>query len=1004
MKKKLVWLFSGLIALSAMAISMASFTILWFTGGDNETEGENLSGLVGLRGYFFAGTGSRSDPYEIVYPIHLYNLSRLQNYGIFGKDTYFQIGHDFNKDDGIDNFQCLDTDSGERVDYLDMAPFFRDNPNIEIRPIGSESTPFRGIFNGHGIPVQNLKIAGYPEDIGVFGYASYESVIEGLVCENLEVKSLGYTKTTTDPLYKLFGDDIDDIFDEHSSELAYETNLDFYNWDGSSYVRANPNPLHPGLKNVNSGGVKYEHIDSNLVSDTNLYNGYFVITKPTIENDPFKYGWAASTSLITQSTALNLNVIPDDGQNPDNLIMIDLDLLANAGTDTGEFNNPLEDLQIDTRLSIIAYIEVDGIIYSRVIQSYIIEFYSNKSSFGEGKEYMKIFCTYTTPEEPMHESSNYFHGNNIGFLVGHLDGSLKNSYVYNGSLVFNSNDHNPIKSETQTGLVGEVGTNIVNALNPDFNIRSDGEIGVMNFTRIYEGIRSNYANQTEITNNTHSESGNSFYEYTSKINHDEYSLYDLYKDYLRSNADRDRYMTFTDPNSVDFIYNNIIQDEDMDTDNPKDRGLGVFKIVTPQNPGVTPAQYGDHVFDKKGECRIINGEKKTKVYFSTAEYDHTVADQPSWGINADEINPLRATTLPTYDDSLSFQYPFSRDYNYVFELDLGQNTASSTHNYMYNTNSEFLSNYLYGILRDKYGDHINHGNYRFGFMFRSSTNQALDGLSSYMEISKPATPLVNFSGDGVYYPSNSIVFNIDSDVPGANVSVVGNTKDISIYKFKTDGTSTNTVTEVYTMKSENTSGVDTHRFFTYDYRDGYGGDTSTTATRYAENNMGDGDALYAHIFYLPKLADNEAYCIGTAQSAEGGKAKLYYLAVQGQTSGTIDTGKMANIGNSLVNVDFLTQQPVKSDYDNNGAGYHDKVANANFRASFNTAFGSFNVGTTIVADESYLKYTYYNNPQFITYLMAYDFKTNPGYYVDNNNGATSPTKHTEPSELLIIVV
>ena len=86
MKKKLVWLFSGIIALASIAISMASFTILWFRGGDTETEGENLSGLVGLRGYFFAGSGSRSDPYEIVYPIHLYNLSRLQNYGIFGKD------------------------------------------------------------------------------------------------------------------------------------------------------------------------------------------------------------------------------------------------------------------------------------------------------------------------------------------------------------------------------------------------------------------------------------------------------------------------------------------------------------------------------------------------------------------------------------------------------------------------------------------------------------------------------------------------------------------------------------------------------------------------------------------------------------------------------------------------------------------------------------------------------------------------------------------------------
>ena len=165
--------------------------------------------------------------------------------------------------------------------------------------------------------------------------------------------------------------------------------------------------------------------------------------------------------------------------------------------------------------------------------------------------------------------------------------------------------------------------------------------------------------------------------------------------------------------------------------------------------------------------------------------------------------------------------------------------------------------------------------------------------------------------------------------------------------------------------------------------------------------MGDGNALYAHIFYLPKLPDNEAYCIGAASSADG-SAKLYYLAVQGQTSGTIDTGKMANIGNSLTHVDFLTQAPLKSDYDNDGSGYANKIANANFRAKFNTAFGTFNVGYTTVDDISYLKYTYYNNPQFITYLMAYDFKTETGYYIDDNNGTTSPTKHTDPSELLIV--
>ena len=1025
MKKKVVALFAGILTMTSVAILMASFTLSWFTGRADRAEDEILPGEVGLRGYFFTGNGSSSNPYEIVLPIHFYNLSRLQNYGVFGKDTFFQIGHDFDPDDGVDNYQCIDSDSGEKVDYLDMAPFFRDNPNIEIRPVGSESTPFRGTFWGHGIPIQNLKIAGYPEDIGVFGYASSDASIDGLICSNLEVKSLGYTKTESDPRHILYGADIENIFNEHASELAYQTNLDFYSYNSSTgtYDRANSSLANPGLKNALSGGVKYEHIDANLVEGTNLYNGYFVITKPTIANDPFKYGWSASTSLITESKVLNINPIPDNDENPDNLIMIDLDLFANAGENPGEFNNDMEELQIDTRLSIIAYKEIEGIVYSRVIQSYVIEFYSNASHFGEGKEYMKIFCTYTTPEEPTHESSNYYHGNNIGFLVGHLDGTLSNSYVYKGTLKFNSNDYDSIKTETQTGLVGEVGTNVINALNPDYNITTDGEIGVMNFTRIYNGIRSDFASKPSKS----SESGNYYYNYTSKINADgSDSILNLYRPYLRTNAaangtQGDQYITGTlqnpgtyDHNAVDFLPNKIIQDEDMDTENPKNRGLGVFKLITPRNEGMdevdtSPNKYGDHVFDNLKECRIINGAPKDKVYFSTAEYNHSI-DGPAWGVESTQIDPLRATTLPSYKDESSFNYPFSRDYNYVFELDLTQNSAEATHNYMYNTNSQFLSNYLSHILKDKYGAPISHGNYRFGFMLRSSENIPLTSLSSYMPISNPKTPLQSFGGKT--YPSNSIVFNIENDSPGANVSVVGNKQNISIYKFRTDGSANNTITKLFTMKSENVSDVDSHRFFTYDYRDGQGGATSTTATRYEANSMGDGNCLYAHIFYLPKLPENEAYCIGASDEFENNEANLYYLAVQGQTAGTIDTGKMADVGNSLTNVDFLVKEPTKGDFAGGGAGYASKKAQNNFSARFNTALGEFNVDTIgfdtngdEIEDTFYLKYVYYNNPQFITYLMGYDFKRDPDtpeYYVDNDGNLSTPAvKHDSPSELLI---
>ena len=414
----------GLITLASVAISMASITLAWFGGRTSRTSDENLPGVIGLRGYFFSGSGrSALDPYEIVSPIHLYNLSRLQNYGIFTEKTYFRIGHDFDPNDGINNYQCIDMDTGDYVDYLDMGPLFRDNPTLEIRPIGSECTPFSGDFRGNGIPVKNLVISGYPEDIGVFGYANYDAVIDGLVCSDLVVKSLGYTKSpTTDPRYQLFNADIDNIF-ANASYLTQYTNLDFYNWNGASYVRANPGP-NPGLKNINSGGVTYSSIDTNVVTDTTIYKGYFVPTYPSdvpVANDPFTYTWSSSSSLITESDALNLD-LDSDGKK-DKLICFDLDLLANAGTGEGEFNCE-ENMQVDARLSLIASVQIDGIIYSRVIQSYVIEFHSNSSVYGDGQFSLSIFCTYTAPEDPGHESTNYFHGNNIGFLVGHLDGTM----------------------------------------------------------------------------------------------------------------------------------------------------------------------------------------------------------------------------------------------------------------------------------------------------------------------------------------------------------------------------------------------------------------------------------------------------------------------------------------------------------------------------------------------------------------------------------------------------
>lgn len=1005
----------SLVSFSVISVAVAS--LAWFTNAGQKTK-ESIDGGIGLRNYFYAGDGSEEHPFEIVTPTHFYNLSRLQNYGIFPEKTFFQIGHIFDEEDG---YQCFDMESGEYVDYLDMTSLYASG--LYIRPIGSESTPFHGTFDGHGIPVKNLKISGYPEDIGIFGYVAHDGNIQGLVCDTLEVESLGYTTITTDDTYKLFSADIEDIFNASASYITKNMNLDFYNYKNGEYQRALPVPTNPGLKNINGiGGVSYDAIDLNVVTDdegVDFYHGYFLPTYPNIPNDPFTYTWSSSSSLIRESDVLGID-IDGDGQ-VDPLIMFDFSHLKEEGQ--GKFNSG-DDMHLDARLSLTASVTVDGIIYSRVIQSYLVDFYSHESKYGDGLFSAAIYCNYISPEDPTHPSTNYAHGNNIGLLVGHLDGTMTHSYVYNGTLKFNDDGYNPIKCETQIGLVGEVGTNVINAIDPDYNSVLNGETGVMNFTRIYSGIRSDYVGGETIK--VGKESGNKFVTYDSVKNTGDDSLFDLYSDYLRHTINGNYFtgqfgdtgnnwstwQDYTVPNdvpsdfnSVDFLYNNIIMDEkDEEGETTVDRGLGVFKIATPRNTNATPETYGDHVFDNMGACRIINGEPHSKVYFSTAEYDHTVSDQKSWGPNVDQIEPLRATTIPSDSNVFTFDYPFSRDYNYVFEMDLSQNTPTSVNNFLYNTNSVFLTNYLKSQLIDKYGRPLTHGDYRFGFMFRTAENYLIDSLSSYMPIDKPGK--TSLYSDGNYYPSNAIVFNIQND-NGANVSVVGNEQDISIYKYRTNAEAD--PIKLYTMKSQNTDVLDSHRYFSYNYNDdsegNTPGDTSTLAVPYADNNMGDGGALYAHIFKLDKLPDGWAYAIGSSVEAKNGttKAKLYYLSVQGQTDGTIGS-KTAEVGNILDDVDFLIEAPQKSDYSvTTMQGVEtityntDKLAEFNFTSNFNTTTGSLTINTQDVevegVDKTFINLQYNNDPQFITYLFAYDYKAQPAFCVKGDKYATtaSPT-------------
>ena len=978
MKKLLAKLITGCITLATFSLAISAITLGWFSGPSKQADKEVVDGQIGLRGYFYAGNGTSLNPYEIVDSTHFYNLARLQNLGIFTDPatSHFQIGHVFDLEKGP---QCYNgrLENGEPAydDFLNMGPLCA-TEGIVILPVGSEGTPFVGTFNGNGIPIQNLTVQGHPEDIGVFGYVAYEGVVEGLVCQDLTIVSLGYSQEDSD-VESLFGQEVDELFDS-ADYLATDTSLSFYDWNGSTYVEK-------PLKRHNTLPITtLTNMDNKVISGTAVYNGYFKPTYPNVPNDPFTYSWKASASLIQDEILLDTSS-PADGT-PDNAIVFDMAALR----DSADFQQSEIEVISDVRISLVASIEVGGFRYSRVIQSYNCEFSSNGYAYGSGQVSCTIMCDYQADDTPGDHPTGYHHGNNIGFLCGHLNGLMRNCYVYNASFRFNETGYHPIEAESDIGLVGEVGKNVINTLDPELSLVTNGDIGIMNFSKIYDSIRENFA--TSDVTYAGNIGGQSYISYTDKLVSGAKAKYGDYLRYYSYGGEK-YYITTTntdmvgtppnwysttlgsvaadsDFNSIDFIEDQLIQDEDAE-----ENIFGVFKITTSHSTN-EDKPYINNFLNHAKESRIMHTTPKTKVYFSTAEY------QPSLG---GSFNAFKPTTIPTVHDLESFNYPFSRDYNYCFELDLGQmNSLPAGKNYMYNTDSIFLQNYLHGILRDKIGNYVTPGSSKFGFMFLSSDNERYTEFTSYMPVGRPGAKYHYEDDEGgtpLYYPANSIVFSIKNSY-GANVSVVGNGEDISIYGFNAK-TSSGSATELYRMKNKPTGGTDSLRYFSYNVATGETGTTITDSGEGVSSSLNDSGQLYGHIFFLPP----GDYCIGSNNSND---ANIYFLAVQGQDNASIGSKDIAYVGTKLENTDFLTKAPTVADFRGNTLEY----SLFTFISNYNTVAGEFTVGVTSVDDKRYISITFSDTPNvFTTRLFVYSQHTEHTYYINGVRYTLTPMEY-----------
>lgn len=912
-------------SLLKLAVTVCSLTCVvvaftyakyYSTINDDYNNDEGLPGNVGLRSYFHTGTGTSADPFVITRPIHFYNLTRLQNLGIFdplnnnGGRYYFRVGYDLDNADadndvttGLDVYTA---DTGTTVtDSLDMSG---DNYATNLLSIGSESTPFYGSYDGSSIPITGLKIHSSPEDIGVFGYTGSGSLVKNCVFSNLSI--------------------YDDGYDTNGLGDLYTTNVDtsalvFADTNGKSLTVNKDNPL---------GSVVYEVGENNF---STFIDGTFTPTFPTLPD--------GCTTVTRSSSTLVLKNISTDKTT----IVSDADVLKS----TDHTFITKENTEVDFRVSLIAQKTLQNTIYSKVLSTFLIKFIHKLNASSVDTITMEIYRDYVSSTES-DDCTQYAHGTNIGYLIGHADGSVQDCYVYNGAtynatdntyandttnnggLYINSGDsttNTAMNTESSIGLIGEVGVNIDNEFSPTDQYEKTGDTGVVNFTGIYNSIRGGVSD-TQIDNIIADGNSVNAYSYTPISGN-------LYDSYLRRDANYlgtgGAYIT-NGSNSVDFFGQQIIGD---DTENNIDRGLGIFTLSSSSNNNYIGDidHYASEYSDGFGSYKITNTptttDKFTEFYYTTAEYvpTNTTTNEPSvvsyWGNSSSYIgsdgngNQMyyleNQVDMPSYADSSTWSSRYEKKNNYIIRCPLEASSAIDG-NYFYNTNSDLLKEYFTYKLRDKRGHTIAPTNKDFGVSIKTVNDGAesnIETFDSYLTINKPSTFVLNTDSGGNTYAASSISFKI-SNVNGANVTVLASNfgdcgNYLSIYKKDQvfGETTMDPKMALYsTYIPSNTSDVDGFSYFDYD------SSTGTTSSQ-ATITSGSSNRLFAHTFFIKE--PGEYFISSPGDSSNNKKAiRVYYVAAQGQKNGNTGENDMIQIDtDTIANLDFLLYDPKDTNYE-----------------------------------------------------------------------------------------
>ena len=874
-------------------------------------EGNGTYGEISLRSYYECGSGTERDPFVITRPRHLYNLSRLQGLGVYGEKTYFQLGKE--NLGGVDSNgvpMCYaDDSSSAQKPYLDMSGSNQDtNP---INAIGSEALPFYGIFDGQNVEIKDLNVYASPEDAGLFGYTAHGSIVQNLFLSNVTIHALGYTS---------------DYVDLYSPESTIGNN---------AYFLYNPND--GGAASTNLTASYQDTIFTYFYADENFeYTAQGSSPIPTITI-------VSPSNSYTFSSLLSGDLIKFD---ENNAIVPNLDRLFEFFKEKKDEATTNEPIQASSTASlIVSSVDRYGQKHSKVLLSIEFDFTLNSPTSNFINMGVRV---------------GKQHGNNIGLIAGHCDGSVTDCYVYNGAFIMNNggNGYSKLENGSNLGLIGLVGGTVQNILadEADVGAKEGKNIGVLDFTSIYSDVID--ANSFV---NSHTASG-----VTNGVTYVPVST-TKYDEYLRNNEGT--YIT-KEENSVSFKGRTIVTNTD----------LGVFTVATDPSTFGTGAEAGSAidrsvVLTEDLAIKDSGDNDNYYIYYSTGEFNKSY--QVSHG-NASFDNYLASYNTHNGTSQSSYILPGhhfpSRDQvsresfsmrearqNYFvrFKLDPSYRRGKGFYFSDVDTDSDggaFLANYFNYKLVDQNSFHIPAGDNKCGVMLKTNLRQEVSTLSASFAL-PDLTPKYGLEttayclqdAENKKYVGNMINFEIKNDL--ANVTVIAAPTDnslpsaLGIYKLDDSDFegSIDYDMNIYNLSFTQRYNNPDYAFFMpdenhlsyFDYRvntqtnkgeignyDSSGTFTvadhttdATVATEYGKTEYGYTSGktrLFAHTFCLPR----GRYCIGSASASENQCVpKVFYLCAQGQDDGQLDFDDTVFSSTDRVeNVDFT----VVPRFDTNG--------------------------------------------------------------------------------------